>query len=586
MAWSGIQGYYSAAKNAHEQKLGGVISMWRGSFAAMIFIFLAVCAFAYLNGGRFAKEAAQCRNELAVKVMADVTRNVDIGTVKEDFNKYISTGEKSPEMEKYVALAEQKGAERETEIHASKVRWGLLKDEPKTEKKESKPEVKQPDLEVALGIGAKSLQGYGEATGKKVSSQTFTAIFGQMRVPMALKSMLPIGITGLFCALCVFLLITTDTTYLHSWGAIIVQDVILPLRGKPFTPRHHLMLLRIVIVLVAFFAFVFSSFFAQIDFILMFFAITGMIWLGGAGACIVGGLYWKRGTAAGAFTALTVGSTLAVTGIIFQKTWEAGIYPWLESRELVGTVAVWLEKLSSPFGDYIKWEMSPVKFPINSQEMLFFAMVLAILGYIIVSLLTCKKPHNMDRMLHRGKYHREGEAVKREKLTFRLACNKIIGINSQYTRGDRILARAVFCYAFFWGFGSFLTVVIWNTISPWPKEWWGTWHFITTICVTGIVAVISMVWFTIGGTRDLLRMFSALKTRDANILDDGRVIDNVSADDVALVEKVEHIVIEEAHVEEEFLKEALKQEGDIEDLGNLRKHEKKDGPDGNEDKNE
>ncbi len=574
MAWSGNQGYNSAAKNAHEQKIGGVLGVWRAGFSVMMFLLLAVCAFAYLNGGHFAKEAVQCRNELAVKAMADVTRNIDSGAVIEDFNKYVSTGEKSPEMEKYIALADQKAAEREAKLNASKVRWGLLKDELNTEKKEFKPEVQLPNLEVVKDIGAKSLQGYGEATGKKVSSQTFKTIFGQMRVPMALKSILPIGITGLFCALCVFLLISTDTTYLHSWGGIIVQDVILPLRGKPFTPRQHLMLLRILIVLVALIAFVFSAFFAQIDFILMFFMITGAIWLGGAGPCIVGGLYWKRGTAAAAFSALTIGSTLAVTGIIFQKTWETGIYPWLECHELVGTVAVWLEKLSSPFNPYIKWEISPAKFPINSQEINFLAMVLSILGYIIISLLTCKKPHNMDRMLHRGEYHREGEEVKREKLTFRLALNKLIGINSQYTRGDRILARAVFCYSFIWGFGSFLTIAIWNKISPWPKEWWGTWYFITTICVTGTIAAVSTIWFTIGGTRDLLRMFSALKTKDTNVLDDGRVIGNVSADDVALVEKVEHINIEEAHIEEKILEEELRAEGDIEDLENLHEHEK------------
>ncbi|MCK5851084.1 MAG: sodium:panthothenate symporter [Kiritimatiellae bacterium] len=570
MAWSGTQGYNSAAKNAHEQKMGGVLGMWRMGFSTMMYILLAVCAFAYLNGGGFSKEATQCRNELAVKTMSDVTMDIDCGTVRGDFEKYVATGEKSPELIGYIALADQKDAARKAEIHASKVRWGLLKDEPV-----GAPEIQQPtpsilDLEEVKTVGAKALQGYGEATGEPVSSQTFTTVFGQMRVPMALKSMLPIGVAGIFCALCIFLLISTDTTYLHSWGGIIVQDVILPIRGKPFTPRQHLMLLRILIAVVALFAFIFSAFFSQIDFIIMFFAITGMIWLGGAGPCIVGGLYWKRGTTAGAFTALGLGSTLAVTGIIAQKSWETGIYPFLESRELVGTVAVWLQKLSAPFNPYIVWEMSPTKFPINSMEMYFSAMVLAILGYIIVSLLSRKEPHNMDRLLHRGEYHREGLVVERGNMTIRKAINKLIGINSEYTRSDRILARAVFCYSFLWGFGSFVTIVIWNKISPWPKEWWGTWYFITTVCVAGTIAAISTVWFTIGGTRDLLSMFHALKAKETNILDDGRVIGHVSADDVAMVEEVEHVTIEEAHIEEHELEDALEKEGDIEDLDELK----------------
>ena len=417
-------------------------------------------------------------------------------------------------------------------------------------------------LEESVGVGEEVLQGYNIAENKKVSSQTYKTVFGQMRVPMALKSMLPIGIAGLFCAMCVFMLISTDTTYLHSWGGIIVQDVILPIRGKPITPRQHLNLLRVLIALVALFAFIFSSFFGQVDFILMFFAITGMIWLGGAGPCIVLGLYWKRATTAGAFVALTVGSTLAVTCMILQKTWETGIYPWLESKAMVGDIAVWLQNASAPFDPYIKWEMSPTKFPINSQELFFMAMVLSISLYVIVSLLTCKEPFNMDRMLHRGKYRREGEELTHEKITFRNAFRKLIGIDSQYTTGDKILAWSVFIYSFGWMFLiAFVGVWIWNAISPWPNQWWGHFYFITEILVGGIlIGAVSTVWFTIGGTRDMLRMFKALGVKETNMLDDGRVVEGVSADDVALVEKIDHINIEEAHIEEEILKEELEEE--------------------------
>jgi solute:Na+ symporter, SSS family len=573
MAWSGTQGYNSAARDAHEQKMGGVLGSWRGGFSGVMFVLLAVCAFAFLNGNKYSMEAARCRTTLAAKAMEDIieTSGVDCGNVRQEYDNYLATGKKSADMEKYIALAEEKTKKREDQIKASMEKWGLDKKEKEAknktpeeiaqEKRDKEIEDRMAKLEESVGVAAQTLQGYSIYTGKAVSSQTFRTIFGQMRVPMALKAILPIGITGIFCALCVFLLISTDTTYLHSWGGIIVQDVILPIRGKPFTPRQHLFLLRIIIALVALFAFVFSSFFGQVDFIMMFFAITGMIWLGGAGPCIVFGLYWKRATAAGAFVALTVGSTLAVMGIILQKTWETGIYPWLEAQELVGTVAVWLQTTSAPFEPYIHWEMSPDKFPINSQEMYFMAMVLSISLFVIISLLTCKKPFNMDRMLHRGKYHREGEKLIREKITFRNAFRKLIGIDSQYTTGDKILAWSVFVYSFGWGFTiCFVGVATWNFISPWPQDWWGTWHFITSVVLGVAIGAVSTVWFTIGGTRDLIRMFKALSVKKTNMLDDGRVIGHISADDVALVEKVDHINIEKAHIEEEILKEELEDE--------------------------
>ena len=161
------------------------------------------------------------------------------------------------------------------------------------------------------------------ATVDKAKAGALGTIYHQMLVPTAIREILPTGIIGALCALMIFLMVSTDTTYMHSWGSIIVQDIILPFRKTPFTPKQQLNLLRWLIAGVAVFAFLFSFFFAQMDYILMFMQIAGAIWVGGAGPVIVFGLYWKRGTTAGAFSALIAGSSLAFGGII----WNA-IYPW------------------------------------------------------------------------------------------------------------------------------------------------------------------------------------------------------------------------------------------------------------------
>ena len=96
-------------------------------------------------------------------------------------------------------------------------------------------------------------------------------------------------------------------------------------------------------------------------------------------------------------------------------------------------------------------------------------------------------------------------------------------------------------------FGSWIVIIVWNVISPWPNEWWATWFFIQNIVVTAIVGAITTVWFTIGGTVDLRRLFKRLAAKEANIHDDGRVVDHISVADVALTENVEHGVIRPAH---------------------------------------
>ncbi len=62
----------------------------------------------------------------------------------------------------------------------------------------------------------------------------------QMTVPITLSHMLPVGIKGLFCAMMIMGLLAGDSGHMHSWGSILIQDVVVPLRRKPMTPMQHI----------------------------------------------------------------------------------------------------------------------------------------------------------------------------------------------------------------------------------------------------------------------------------------------------------------------------------------------------------
>ena len=497
MSWSGTQGYNAAAATPHEQKMGGVLGAWRSGFSIMMYILLAIAAYTFLNNVHFKTGADEVHKELAVKAMVDVAPEAQFDGVRNDVKQFVQTGH---------------------------VTTGL-----KAELKGDVPDASTPLVDVTQN--ALKSQDKGKA-------QVFKTIYGQMLVPLAIRKFLPIGITGIFCAIMIFLLISTDTTYMHSWGSIIVQDIILPFRKKPFTPKQQLTLLRLIIAGVAVFAFMFSFFFGQVDYILMFFVITGAIWLGGAGPCIVGGLYWKRGTTWGAFGALLSGSILAVSGFLCQNLWVTHIYPWLVKTEMLASVKSLLEGISAPLNPYIVWTVTPDKFPINSQEIYFIAMMTALFLYVTLSLLSSKEAFNMDRLLHRGKYHKEGKVVERAPLTIGNFFKRLVGIDSQYTKWDKGLAWSVFIYSVGYQFGAFLIIVTWNFISPWPTKWWANWFLFNNLIVVGVIGVISTVWFSIGGYRDLRRLFIRLEEKETNLMDDGRVIGHVSADELESVQEL------------------------------------------------
>ncbi len=358
---------------------------------------------------------------------------------------------------------------------------------------------------------------------------TRDTIYNQMLVPVAVRHILPIGAMGIFLALALFLMISTDTTYLHSWGTILVQDVVLPTYGKPISQKIQIALLRCGIFFVAIFAWFFSFFFSQSDYILQFFALTGTIYLGGAGACMIGGLYWKKGTAAGAFSAMGIGLFFAVLGFALNQKWGS-IYQVLNTHapEQLESFRLMLLNLGEmlPFANWnVEPEIFMRKFPITGQEIYLTGMVSALLAYVTVSLLTCRKPFNLDKMLHRGEYNLEHfvakdadasvtEDARRKRFNWRI----LLGITPEYSKGDRILAWSVLIWTIY-NILFFLVQAVWNMPESWrwsERTWVNLWAYYT-LPLTILIGVTTTIWFSYGTIRDLIRLFRALKEDHAKV---------------------------------------------------------------------
>jgi SSS family solute:Na+ symporter len=342
-------------------------------------------------------------------------------------------------------------------------------------------------------------------------------IVKQMRMPVALGVLLPIGVKGVVCSVFFMGLIACDSSYQHSWGSIFVQDVIVPLRKRLMTPAQHIRALRLAIAGVALFGFVFSLFFRQTDYILMFFAITGAIYLGGAGAAIIGGLYWKKGTTGAAFTSMITGALLAAGGILLQKNWGS-VQPWLLGFFPDGAAHAYLVEHAK-------------KFPINGQWMNFIAMGTSMTLYIVVSLLTCKADFNMDRMLHRGAWAKEaGGGAAELAARGRFQWSKLVGVDGNFDRADKALSYSVFGWKMLWFVAGFV-ILAWNLVAKWPLLWWSRYWFVTSVVIPLVMAAITSIWFTWGGVRDLRRLFASLRVAHRDARDDGTVVDHHNLDD-------------------------------------------------------
>jgi SSS family solute:Na+ symporter len=390
MSWQGGQGFYSSARTPHEQKMGGIIGMWRSLPQNLMIALLALSTLAIMKLPQFADTA-----------------------------------------------------------HA--VSMALAK------------------------IPNESIQ-------------------GQMRVPIAMAHFLPVAVKGLLATIFLFFSFTCHDTYMHSWGSIFIQDIYMPIKNKPLDPAQHIKLLRWSIIGVAVFAFIFSLLYQPTEKIMFFFAITGVIWTGGSGAVIIGGLYWKRGTTAAAFASLITGAVLGVGSLVMTK--------WYEAHH------------GHPF-------------PINLAVIGFIVTIMAALTYCLVSIATSRKcgEYNLDRMLNRDN-HRQTNTIL-PNLRVESKWTQIIGITSEFSKWDKILTIIMVV----WNAGWFLWFAVFsiaNIFFPISDTAWANYHFIYVIAIPAVLSVPATIWFTVGGIMDIKALFRALTTAERDATDDGRVIDNYS----------------------------------------------------------
>ena len=345
-------------------------------------------------------------------------------------------------------------------------------------------------------------QAVAEAVNSSLDKISTDTLRTQLRAPFVLSEVLPVGLLGAFAALMLAAFISTHDTYLHSWGSIFIQDVIMPFRDKPFDKETHLRVLRYSIFGVAVFIFFFSLLFSQNQKIALYFALTAAIFSGGCGAVIIGGLYWERGTTAAAWTAMIIGAFIGVGGTLVKQV----SVDWLSDVSSLTTIKTILLYLRD----------------INGQEYWGIGMASSSISYILVSLIGSRSSIDMDMLLNRGRYSIKGEMAvinKDPDLGW-----KIFGMGAEFTKSDKLIYILNYGWTGMWTL-IFIIGTVYNLSNPVSdSSWMKYWEYY--IYLNMVVSIIIIIWFTLGGISDLKHMISNLKSDYRNHKDDGWVTDN------------------------------------------------------------
>ncbi|NQT53248.1 hypothetical protein HQ576_14405, partial [bacterium] len=126
-------------------------------------------------------------------------------------------------------------------------------------------------------------------------------------MPLLLGKIVPSGLLGLLVAGLMAAFMSTHDSYFLCWSSVITRDVVAPLRQREFTDKQQIRLTRIIIVCIGIFLLVWGVWYELPESVWNYMAVTGSVWLCGATTVLVGGMYWKRASSAGAMAALLGG---------------------------------------------------------------------------------------------------------------------------------------------------------------------------------------------------------------------------------------------------------------------------------------
>jgi SSS family solute:Na+ symporter len=278
----------------------------------------------------------------------------------------------------------------------------------------------------------------------------------EMAVPIFLSLILPPFVKALFVAGMISAAISTLDTYFLSWSGILVQDVISPLSKKDISPEKRLRMLKWAVAGVALFVYAFSLWWKPTDFIWMYFAITASIYTGGAGAVILGALYWRKGTTEGAWSSMITGSSLAIGSIFIRQAFVAR--PWWPG---------WLD----------------------GMVLSVASSLVAIAVFIIVSLITHKQDYDLESLLNRDNPIEPHPKALNKRFTIEAVVSAIVAIIV-------VLTIIAFWYN--------------RTHDVDPEKWVTFWKWYTYVVYGYSIPV--AIWFLLGSVKDLKTLL--LKLRD------------------------------------------------------------------------
>jgi SSS family solute:Na+ symporter len=140
-------------------------------------------------------------------------------------------------------------------------------------------------------------------------------------VPLFLSTFVPVGLMGILIAAMLAADMSTDSSYMLTWGSVIYNDILAPFRRKSgaFSERRGLLWNRLIVAAIGLYLFFFGLVYKIEGNVWDYLTLTGSVYLSSMSVLLIACCYWSRANSWGAIGAILLGAAVPVTYLTMQK---------------------------------------------------------------------------------------------------------------------------------------------------------------------------------------------------------------------------------------------------------------------------
>jgi SSS family solute:Na+ symporter len=180
-------------------------------------------------------------------------------------------------------------------------------------------------------------------------------------MPKYLGMIVPAGLMGLLVAAMLAADMSTDSSYMLTWGSIIYNDILAPFR-KNWSERKGLVVNRFIIALIGVFLLIYGLWYPMEGGLWEYLLLTGTIYLASISVILIACCYWPRANSWGAATSIVVSAAIPISYLILQQ--HPATATWVKANvnaNYPGIAAFVLSALGMVVGSLIKPTLNRVR---------------------------------------------------------------------------------------------------------------------------------------------------------------------------------------------------------------------------------